>query len=311
MNTVARLMSDGILYANLFDELSDPSRNVSVDSAGIFYSNTLKEGEFSELTSGTPMRIINNKDLRVLNYFDELTGVGDVTPSPTPTPLSATVVLDLDASLYSGSGNWLDNSGNGNDGIASGTPTYVSGSGDYFDFDGGATTGPGTRDSFGVTDDSTLDTMSSISFEMWINIDTVQGTGAPNLLFGKRSTSSNGYVAFFTNTGYIFRAGTSSPSQLSYSTTPTTGSWQHIIVTIGGSGSKMYINDTEVVSSGYTGNFSNINTSTTLRIADISIAAVGVNALDGKIGLFRIYDGILTSTDVTTRWNATKSRFGL
>lgn len=76
MNTVARLMSDGILYAHLFDELSDPSRNVSVDSSGIFYSNTLKEGEFSELTSGTPMRIINNKDLRVLNYFDELTGLG-------------------------------------------------------------------------------------------------------------------------------------------------------------------------------------------------------------------------------------------
>ena len=311
MNTVARLMSTGVLYANLFDELSDPSRNVSVDSSGIFYSNTMKEGVFSELTSGTPMRIINNKDLRVFDYFDELTGVGEVTPSPTPTPLSATVVLDLDASLYSGSGNWLDNSGNGNDATLTGTPTYVSGGGDYFDLDGGSTTGPGTRDSFGVIDDATLDTMSSISFEMWINIDTVQGIGAPNLLFGKRSTTSNGYVAFFTNTGYTFRVGTASPSQLSYSTTPTTGSWHHMIVTIGGSGSKMFINDSEVASSGYTGNFSNIDTATTLRIGDISIAAVGVNALDGKIGLFRIYNGVLSSSDVTTRWNSTRSRFGL
>lgn len=309
MNTVARLTSGGVLYANLFDEFSSPSRNVSVDQYGIFYSNEMKEGVFSALTSGTSMRIVNNKDLRVLDYFDELTGVDEASPSPSP--LSATVVLDLDASLYSGSGNWLDNSGNGNDATLTGTPTYVSGSGDYFDLDGGASTGPGTNDSFGVTDDATLDTMSSISFEMWINIDIIQGIGAANLLFGKRSSASNGYVAFFTNTGYTFRVGTASPSQLSYSTTPTTGSWQHMIVTVDGSGSKMYINDTEVVSSGYTGNFGNINTATTLRIGDVSIAAMGVNAFDGKIGLFRIYNGILTSADVTTRWNATRSRFGL
>lgn len=309
MNTVARLRSDGVLFANLFDEFSSPSRNVSVDQYGVFYSNTMKEGVFSELSSGTPMRIVNNKDLRVFDYFDELTGVGGASPSPSP--LSATVVLDLDASLYSGSGNWLDNSGNNNDAFLTGTPTYVASGGDYFDLDGGATSGPGTRDSFGVTDDTTLDTMSSISFEMWINIDTIQGIGSPNLLYGKRTSSSDGYIGFFTNTGYTFRAGTASPSQFSYSTTPTTGSWQHIIVTIGGSGSKMYINDTEVASSGYTGNFGNIDTITTLRIGDISIGAVGVNAFDGKIGLFRIYDGILSSTDVTTRWNATKSRFGL
>jgi hypothetical protein len=84
MNTVARLRSDGVLFANLFDEFSSPSRNVSVDQYGVFYSNTMKEGEFSELSSGTPMRIVNNKDLRVFDYFDELTGVSDVTP-PLPS----------------------------------------------------------------------------------------------------------------------------------------------------------------------------------------------------------------------------------
>ena len=85
MNTVGRLRSDGVLFANLFDEFSSPSRNVSVDQFGVFYSNTMKEGTFSELTSGVPMRIVNNKDLRVFNYFDELTGVSDVTPPP-PAP---------------------------------------------------------------------------------------------------------------------------------------------------------------------------------------------------------------------------------
>ena len=90
MNTVARLRSDGVLFANLFDEFSSPSRNVSIDRNGIFYSNSMKEGTFSELTSDVPMRIVNNKDLRVFNYFDELTGLtsGLYTIIPgTKTPI--------------------------------------------------------------------------------------------------------------------------------------------------------------------------------------------------------------------------------
>jgi hypothetical protein len=88
MNTVARLRSDGVLFANLFDEFSSPSRNVSVDQYGIFYSNTMKEGSFAELSSNTPMRIVNNKDLKVYNYFDELTGVSGVTPPPSSATYS-------------------------------------------------------------------------------------------------------------------------------------------------------------------------------------------------------------------------------
>lgn len=90
MNTVARLRSDGVLFTSLFDELSSPSRNVSIDQNGIFYSNSMKEGTFSELTSDVPMRIVNNKDLRVFNYFDELTGLtsGLYTIIPgTKTPI--------------------------------------------------------------------------------------------------------------------------------------------------------------------------------------------------------------------------------
>jgi len=102
MNTVGRLRSDGVLFANLFDEFSSPSRNVSVDQYGVFYSNTMKEGTFSELTSTVPMRIVNNKDLRVFDYFDELTGVSDVTPPP-PTPSGGIFdnLLTLSTSLNS------------------------------------------------------------------------------------------------------------------------------------------------------------------------------------------------------------------
>lgn len=93
MDTVARLRSDGVLFANLFDEFTSPSRNVSVDQFGIFYSNTMKEGSFAELSGSTPMRILNNKELRVHDYFDELTGVSNVVP-PTPTPPAGTGIFD-------------------------------------------------------------------------------------------------------------------------------------------------------------------------------------------------------------------------
>lgn len=237
-----------------------------------------------------------------------ITQLPSILSSAAPPGIAA--ILDLDASVYSGSGNWLDQSGNGNNGVANGTPTYVSGFGSYFDFTGGATTGPGTNDSFRVADSATLDTMSEISFEFWLRIDAVQGVGSPNIIFDKRS-GSTGYVGFFTNTAYTFRVGTTSPSQFTYSVTPTVGSWQHIIVTIGSAGSKMYINNSEVASDAYTGNFTNINSDAILTIGDIGIAAMGVHSYDGEMGLFRIYNGILSASDVTTRWNATKSRFGL
>lgn len=308
MNTVARLRSDGILYTNLFDEFSSPSRNVGVDQSGIFYSNTMKEGEFAGLPANTPMRIMSDKSLLVGNYFDELTGIDNVTAAVV---MSAMLVLDLDASLYSGSGNWLDNSGYSNNASLVATPTYISGGGSYFNLDGLVTTGFGSNDSFLVNDAVTMDSMSDISFEMWINIDNVLGFGSPNMLFDKRLSTSNGYVGFFTDSGFTFRMGTSSASQFSYSTTPTTLSWLHLIVTVGSSGSRLYINNTEVASSVYTGNFSNINTSAGLVIGDLSISATGVHSFDGKIGLFRIYNGILTPSDVNNRWVATKHRFGL
>lgn len=101
MDTVARLRSDGVLFANLFDEFSSPGRNVSVDQYGVFYSNTMMEGQFAELAGSTPMRIVNNKELRVHDYFDELTGVSNVVPPP-PTPPGSSIfdnLLTLSSSL--------------------------------------------------------------------------------------------------------------------------------------------------------------------------------------------------------------------
>lgn len=228
--------------------------------------------------------------------------------------ITSGLVLNLDAASYIGSGDWLDTSGNGNDGALIQTPTYFSTEGGYFDLDGGfyAGSGTGNFDHIRVLDDNTLDVLSNLSIEMWINIDTFSASGAVNMLFSKRGTTSNGYVGFFSNNGLTFRIGTSSPSQLSWSTTLDLNTWQQIVITVGSGGSKVYRNGTEVVNNpSYVGNFANINTSANLLIGDINPLASGVYAFNGKMSIFRMYNTILTPAEVLNNFDVVKDRYGL
>ena len=224
-----------------------------------------------------------------------------------PAPALATLVLGLDAVGYSGSGDWQDSTANNNDAVLQGSPAFVDavGDGDYFDLV------PGDGDFFTISDDSVLDSMTEISFLMWINIDAISSSG-PNMLFSKRSTISDGYVGFFTTTGWTFRFGTGTGTGLTYGTAPTTGVWQQIVVTIGSGGSKMYINNAEVVSSAYTGTSANVNTAAALDLFEVNPRPqTGPVRMDGKVSVFEIYDGILTLAEVQSKYNNRKDRYGL
>jgi hypothetical protein len=71
MNTASRLLSTGVLQANIFDEFTGIGSNIGITSTGIFYSSEMREGTASSLTSLTPMRFTSDKKLLVYNYFDE------------------------------------------------------------------------------------------------------------------------------------------------------------------------------------------------------------------------------------------------
>ena len=218
-------------------------------------------------------------------------------------PPSATLILGLDATGGFVGGTWQDTTANNNDATLTGTPRYVPGSGAYFDLV------PADGDYFTIADQTVLDSMSEISVLMWINIDAVSAAG-PNMLFSKRGTTSDGYVGFFTTTGWTFRFGTGTGTGLTYSTPPTANVWQQVVVTIGAGGSKMYINDTEVASSGYTGNSANINTSAALDLFEVNPRPQsGPVKMDGKVGVFEIYNGILTSAEVQAKYNNYKDRY--
>lgn len=223
--------------------------------------------------------------------------------STVAAQVSATLVLGLDAVGYSGSGGWQDSTANNNDATLAGTPRYVKGSGAYFDLV------PAEGDYFTVSDQTALDSMTEISILMWINIDAINASG-PNMLYSKRSSTSDGYLGFFTTTGWTFRFGTGTGTGLTYNTPPATGVWQQVVVTIGADGSKMYINNTEVANSAYTGNSANINTSAALDLFEVNPRPqVGPVRMNGKVGVFEIYDGILTSAEVQAKYNSYKDRY--
>ena len=217
--------------------------------------------------------------------------------------VTSNLVLNLDAADYSGIGNWLDASANGNDAVLQGSPNYNSSQQGYFDLV------PGDGDWFSIADNSSLDNLSAISFEFWINIDNVSAAG-PNMLFSKRTSTSIGYVGFFTTTGWTIRVGTASPTQLTYSSAPTTGVWQHVVATIGSGGSKFYINGSEVATSAYTGDFNNINTGANLDLFQVNPRPqTGPVTMDGKVSVVRIYSAVLTPEQILSNYNAVASRY--
>ena len=225
--------------------------------------------------------------------------------APAPGPVTADLVLSLDAGSYSGSGNWLDTSGNSNNAVPQGTPTYKAADGGYFDLV------PAEGDWFSVADAASLDTMSEITIETWFRLDTVNAAG-PNMILSKRSTTSNGYVAFFTTTGYTYRFGTGVGTGLTYSTAPTTGTWQQVVATIGSGGSIFYINGGQVTSSGYTGSLANVPTVSPLDLYQVNPRPqTGPVTLDGRVSIVRIYSRVLSGPEVQQNFNADRNRYGL
>ena len=254
-------------------------------------------GDGSALAAGVGFFRVWNKALtaaQVLEVYNE-----------NAARFVATEILYLDANGYSGAGDWQDQAVDNNDATLQGTPAHVDavGSSDYFDLV------PAQGDYFTIADQAALDSMTEISILMWIQVDTINAAG-PNMLFSKRGTTSNGYVGFFSTTGWTFRFGTGTGTGLTYSTPPATNVWQQVVVTIGAAGSKMYINDAEVASSVYTGNGSNVNTAAALDLFEVNPRPqTGPVKMDGKVGVFKIYNGVLTLAQVQEQFSLYENRY--
>ena len=220
--------------------------------------------------------------------------------------ISAGLVFHLDAgnaSSYSGSGStWNDLAGSGLTTTLFNSPTYSSDNGGYLSFDPSSS-------QYGKTSAS-LSELTRWTVEIWHYYSATNGSGNPcilsevwsntpiNFTIGSAAFGGNTTLqaAYFNSNWYYTAANYSLPSV----------GWYHIVGTYDGTTIKLYIN--------------NVSTRTQASAGTVGSSGLGIHIMrrwdtgnywGGRISIVRIYSRALTSTEITTNYDASKARFGL
>jgi len=218
--------------------------------------------------------------------------------------------MELDASNYV-SGEWVDETGNGNNATINGA-TWVSTDGGIFDLDG-------INDNILIPHNSSLSlsTTTQKTIQVWVKFDTLGGLSQQIPVFGKLSSSFgfDGYWGGLFSNGGVIRCVTNGTAiqRVSNSTlTVTINTWYLITfisqITSTSNTTKVYINDIEYITTAHGSD--TYNESNPLYLGFIG-TGVGSLYLNGKIGACYFYTKGLTSDEVSTNYNTTKSKYGL
>jgi hypothetical protein len=214
------------------------------------------------------------------------------------------LVLNLDAGFtpsYSQSGTtWYDVSSSGNNGALINGPTFNSSNGGVLIFDG-------TDDYVNIPNNNVNYATGDITVESFVKpvVDfaqygmsiLIQGTSCVQCSFSVLWGRTTNKFSWFSGDGIVI-----STSDL------LSNNWYHIVGVRRSDGTDLYVNGelnatTTTVGNG-TGN------STSLSIGE-SITCSVVPNWNGNIGIVRLYNKSLTSTEILQNYNAQKGRYGL
>ena len=207
--------------------------------------------------------------------------------------VTANLVLNMDASVaasYSGTGStWVNLTNNANNGTIIGA-TFNAGNGGYFNFDGSSNY---------IDIGQPLSSGSSYSINAWVYL-----TGsAPN-----QNIVSSASTPLFIYSGTLYAGVGANYLAISGGSFPL-NQWKYVTVTFDAAANtmKIFINGGLVnTNNAVTQSF----TQETFRIGAHYVGGV-VSFWQGRIAAVSIYNGPLTSAQVLTNFNATKTRFGL
>ena len=217
-----------------------------------------------------------------------------------PRVVTDGLALALDAgdtNSYPGSGTtWTDLSGNGNTGTLTNGPTYSSANGGYIDFDG--------------TDDTVnfeYDLRSNWTYECWVNKDSKN-----NFSFlgqGTTSSSSGLHINMYSDRlrfGMFFN----DTDALGLYSNTSTGVWYHYAFTYNHSTflKEIYRNGSQLTVTPIYTQTAYIGTGTVRIGAQYSSGSTYAN---GKIASSKLYNRVLTASEIKQNFNATRSRFGI
>jgi hypothetical protein len=234
------------------------------------------------------------------------------TPTSTPTvPVTTNLVLYYDpsnSSSYPGTGTIInDLSGNG----LNGTMSNITFTSPYFSYNG-------TSSQIQVADNALLEPGSGDwTMEVWVN----QSVLGNDVVLGKFDngglTVDVSYSIRTTNTTYYAQLGSGSGSGSSLFVNSTNyvgtiGTWYQIVYVFTNVASNTFQTFVNGVSIGSVGHNlpSILNVSNPLYIGSYN-GGEFAQWFDGKIGITRLYNAALTSTQVLQNFNADKSKYGL
>jgi hypothetical protein len=228
---------------------------------------------------------------------------GKLSLSVAPTIVTLNLQLHLDAgnaTSYPGTGaTWTDIVGNKAFTLFN-TPTYSTSNGGYLTFVPGS--------SQYASSATSLSSLSTWTVETWHYYTGTNSSGQPcivtelypgstsniNFSLGSDTTAGlqNGFFngAWRTTTAYSL----------------TANNWYHIVGTYDGTTIKLYVNNSLVQSTSYSG--TSISSQGGIRLMRRWDNA---EYWGGRLAIVRIYTGDITSTGVTQNWNAQRNRFGL
>jgi len=257
-------------------------------SVGFFRTNGFDDNEFIDITN-----ILLNSNYN--NAPDASTGLTTNGYWNSYSTLTSPV-LSLDAADYSGSGPWIDSIG-GKSFTLTNSPTWSSSNGGYFNF-------VSSSSQYAICNTS-LPSMSTWTVGVWHYYTGTETGAAPcivtetfiggsiNYSLGKNLAPFS--VGFFNGSWRITDG---------YSLTPN--NWYYIVGTYDGSTIKLYVNNTLVDSTNYTGTPTSSGAGIRLMERwDLS------DYWGGRLAIVDIFDTALDQTEITTIWNSTKTRFGL
>jgi hypothetical protein len=310
------LTYNGSVCKGYIDGVFKGSVNVSwsspMDASQPFYMNfgyadTTSHGDGTNFDGRFGIMRVYNKaltDAEVLSNYN----------STLPTIVNLTtngLVLYYDPSSissYPGSGTTItDLSGNGRNGTMSNI-TYTS---PYFTYNGSSS-------QIAIADNALLEPGSGDwTVEVWVN-QAVSGNDVVLGKFNAGGLSSNvGYSIRTTGTSYYAQYGSGAGSgatliQNSTTHAGTIGIWYQIVyvfTNVAANTFQTFVNGSSIGSVGHS-LASILNTTTGLYIGSYNNGEYA-QWFDGKIGITRLYNRALTSTEVLNNYNVDKSKYGL
>ena len=265
---------------------------------------------------GAPKRVLNNPYASNLKpTFAGIIGGESIVTSG--------LILNLDGNNYTSGSTWTDLSGEGNNGTIDGS-TYNSGNGGYFDFDG-------TNDNVkvpmtGDVNDTLFSGSNNFSLEFWFKADNLPANGGTDFRYSQALLGGgNRQIIIVFGNGFDDKE-VGVRVNMGSGFTGTVGSgvdsidnniWYNVIITYdSSSGFVLYLNGVQKSTSSTTGTIGTPGSafdSNNKLIGCVSDNTGSVNFrdrfFDGKISICRIYNKVLTATEVKQNFDTMKGRY--